>query len=78
MDLANSNERVVVTRDSDFLRTSLRKKVKYVLIYIAEPVRKDNVENLARNIARALEILKEKPILAIVSSTTIELYPLTP
>lgn len=78
VNLANSDERVVLTRDSDFLRTSLRKEVKYGLIYIAEPVRKDNVEKLARNIVKALEIIRNKPSLAIVSSTTIELYPLTP
>lgn len=77
VDLANSSERVILTRDSDFLRVNLRRRVRYGLLYIAEPIRKDNVEKLARNIAKTLEVLEEKPILAIVSSSTIELYPLT-
>ncbi|MCE4599611.1 MAG: DUF5615 family PIN-like protein [Desulfurococcales archaeon] len=77
VDLANSSERVILTRDSDFLRVNLRRRVRYGLLYIAEPIRKDNVEKLARNIAKTLEVLEDKPILAIVSSSTIELYPLT-
>ncbi len=34
-------------RDGDFLRISLRRRIGYRLIYIAELVRKDNVERLA-------------------------------
>ena len=59
VNLANSNKRVIVTRDNDFLKISLRKKVKYGLIYIAEPIRRDNIEKIAKNIARVLEILGE-------------------
>jgi len=76
IDLANSDVRVVLTRDSDFLRIDLRRRVRYGLIYVAEPIRRDNIEKLSRNIAKALEML-EKPILAMITSTTIELYPLT-
>ena len=76
VDLANSSGRVILTRDSDFLRMSLRRRIRYGLVYIAEPVRKDNVEKLARNIVKTLEVLEKKPVLAIVTSTTIELHPL--
>ena len=44
---------------------------------IGEPVRRGDAERLARNIAKALEIIKEKPFLAIVAFSTIELYWLT-
>ncbi len=47
ISLANRDERVVLTRDSDFLKPSLRRKAKYGIIYIGEPVRKDNVKKLA-------------------------------
>ena len=76
VDLANSSGRAVLTRDSDFLQTSLRRRIRYGLIYIAEPVRKDNVEKLARNIVETSEVLKEKPVLAVVTSAIIELHPL--
>ncbi len=78
VDLANSGERAVVTKDSDFLRVNLRRRLRHGLIYIAEPVRKDNVGKLAGNIAKILEVLEKKPILAIVISATLELHPLTP
>ena len=38
VDLANSGERVILTRDNDFLRVNLRRRIRYGLIYIAEPV----------------------------------------
>ena len=41
-----------MTRDNDFLEISLRNKVGHRHIYIAEPVRKDNVKKLARSIAK--------------------------
>ena len=50
--------------------------LRYGLVHIAEPIRKDNVEKLARSIVRALKLSNRKPILAIVTSTTIELHPL--
>ncbi len=52
MDLANSDKRIVITRYSDFLKITLRKRIKYGLIYIAEPIRRDNVEKLAKNIEK--------------------------
>ena len=78
VDLANSDGRVVLTRDSDFLETNLRRRLRYGLIYVAEPVRRDNVEKLARSIEKALEVLEKRHVLAIVTSTATELYPLTP
>ncbi len=77
ISLANRNERVVLTRDSNFLRPNLRRKAKNGIIYIDKPVRGNDIEKLARNIAKALEMMKEKPLLVIVTSSTIELYPLT-
>jgi len=78
VDLANHNGRIVLTRDSNFLGVSLRRKIEYGLIYIAEPVRKDNLVRLSRNIVVALEYLERKPFMAIVTSTTIELHPHIP
>ncbi|BAA81637.1 hypothetical protein APE_2617d [Aeropyrum pernix K1] len=75
--IANDSRRIILTRDSDFLKPYLRKDAKYGIIYIAEPVRKDNLDKLARNIVKALELLKEKPRLIIITSSTIESYPLT-
>ena len=75
-DLAAAEERVVLTRDRDFLATRLRRRATHGVIYIAEPVRKDNVEKLARNTLKALEALREKPGLAIITTKTIELYRL--
>ena len=76
INLANNSGRVILTRDSDFLKVSLRMRAKYGIIYIAEPVRKDNVKELARNVNKALEIIKRRTTLAIITSTTIELHPL--
>ena len=78
VDLANNSGRIILTRDSDFLAASLRRRIRYGLVYIAELVRKDNVEILARSIVRTLEALERKPLTAIVASSTIELHPLIP
>jgi len=61
VDLANSGGRIILTRDRDFLRMRLRRKVEYGLIYIGEPARKDNLVRLSGNIIRALEFLDRKP-----------------
>ncbi|MEB3756732.1 MAG: DUF5615 family PIN-like protein [Desulfurococcales archaeon] len=78
IDLANSSGRIILTRDSDFLRISLRRRMDYELVYIAEPVKKDNIKKLIKNIVKALELLDRKGLMATVTSTTIELYPLIP
>jgi len=78
VDLANGSKRIILTRDNDFLGMSLRRRIDQGLIYIAEPVRKDNIEKLIKNIIKSLEVLGSKPLVAIVTSTTIELHPLTP
>jgi len=41
--LANRDERIILTRDRDFMKSSLRKRARYGVIYIGEPIRKDNV-----------------------------------
>ena len=76
--IANNNERIILTRDSDFLKPHLRKSVRYGIIYIAEPVRKDNLDKLARNTVKALEILEENPRLIMITTSSIESYPLIP
>ena len=76
-NLANKNERVVLTRDSDYLKPSSRRRIRRGIIYISDPVRKDNIKRLTRNIVRALERMRGKPLLAIVTASTVELYPLT-
>ena len=78
IDMANRVERVILTRDSDYLKLSLRRRAKYGVIYIGEPIKKSNVKKLAENVARALNMMKKKPFLVIVTSNIIELYPLTP
>ncbi len=78
ISLANKDERVVLTRDSDFLKPYLRIRTRHGIIYIGEPIRRDIIEKITKNIVKALEIIKEKPLLIIVTSSTIELYPLTP
>jgi predicted nuclease of predicted toxin-antitoxin system len=78
IDLANETERIVLTRDNDFLKPNLRKRAEYGLIYVGEPVRKDNIEIIVENTIKALEEMKGKPCLVIVKSSTIEIYPLKP
>ena len=77
INLANRDKRIALTRDRDYLELSLRSKAKYGIIYTGEPARKDNVEKLAKNTVKALGMVKDKPLLAVVTSSTIELYPLT-
>ena len=68
VDLANRLEAIVLTRDRDFVeRSGLRRKAR------------SNLESLARNIVRALELLKslgEGSYLIIVRSSFIELQRL--
>ena len=74
--IANMEGRVLLTRDRDFLLARRRRRIRHGLIYLAEPVRRDNLENLARNIVTALEAFIEEPRVAVVSSNIIEFYPL--
>ena len=64
INLANRDEKVVLTRNSDYLKPSLRKKARHGIIYIGEPIRKDTVKKLAKNVAKALEVIKEEPYLS--------------
>jgi predicted nuclease of predicted toxin-antitoxin system len=74
--IVNDNERIVLTRDNDLLEVTLRKDARYGIIYIAEAVRKDNVDKLTRNMVRALEMLREEPSLIVITINTIGSYPL--
>ena len=77
INLANRTERMILTRDSDYLKLSLRRGVRHGVLYVAEPIRKDNVRKIAENTIRALEAMRQRRLLAIVTSDMIELYPLS-
>lgn len=74
--LANREGRMVVTRDSDFLNPGLVRKPRYGVVYIGEPIKKSNLEDIAKNTVEALRMISGKPLLIIVTSKTIELYNL--
>jgi len=78
VNLANSTERILLTRDSDYLRPQLRGRVEHGILYISEPIRKDNVWIIAENTVKALEAMKRRNLLAIVASNVVELYSLKP
>ena len=77
INLANRTERMILTRDSDYLKPSLRRGVRHGVLYVAEPIRKDNVQKIAENTIRALEAMRQRRLLALVTSVMIELYPLS-
>ena len=77
INLANRDKRIILTRDSDYLELGLRRRAEYGIIYIGEPVRKDNVEKLADNTVKALETMEKKSLLAIITPNITGLYPLT-
>ena len=74
VNLANRNGMIILTRDRDFLRPDLRKKAKYGIIFIAEPVRKENFVQIARNVENVLKTNMDKPLLVLVTTTTIEFH----
>ena len=76
VDLANSQGRVVLTRDSDFLKSNLRRRSTHGIIYIDERIRKDNIEKLASNVMRSLEYLREKRMVVMITASTIEILRL--
>jgi len=73
LELANRQGLILVTRDRDFLDVGLRRKSQYGIIYIGEPIRKDNIDVLVSNILKALKHLKGHQ-LAIVTGTKVEFY----
>jgi len=54
VNLADNINRILLTRDSDYLRPQLRGRVEHGILYISEPIRKDNVWRIAENIMKAL------------------------
>lgn len=76
INLANRNSMTILTRDSDFLKLNLRKKAKYGIIFIAEPVRKGNFLQIARNVMNVLKTFEKKPLLIILTTTAIEFHRL--
>jgi len=73
LELANKRGLILITRDRDFLDVGLRRKSRYGIIYIGEPVRKDNIDMLVSNILKALRHLRGRQ-LAVVTSTKVEFY----
>jgi len=43
INLANRTERMILTRDSDYLKPSLRRRARHGALYVAEPIRKDKL-----------------------------------
>ncbi|MEM1611218.1 MAG: DUF5615 family PIN-like protein [Sulfolobales archaeon] len=54
IDIANELERIVLTRDSDFLEPSLRKRSKYGIAYIDEPIGRDSTRKPAEKYSKGL------------------------
>lgn len=71
---ANNENRVILTRDKDFMRRALIEKVATGVIFLATPVTKDNIPKLAKTISKLLAVAKSK--LAIIYNDHVELYSL--
>ncbi len=54
IELANKRSMIIMTRDRDFLKKAIRRKVKTGLIYIAIAITKDNYREIAGLISRHL------------------------
>ncbi len=72
IEITNIQNSILLTRDKDFLRTNLRRKSKHGIIYIGEPIKKENIDKLVTNILVALKLIKEKQVI-IVTNATIEI-----
>jgi len=68
VSLANALNRTVLTRDLDFTRKPLLSKATHGVIYIAEPVTKENLESISANIKNALLFLCRVILLLLFSS----------
>ena len=67
IDLANELGRVVLTRDRDFTLQTLFLRARHGVIYLSEPITKENVDKLVTNILKAVELLRSGKRLAVVS-----------
>ncbi|RLE94681.1 MAG: hypothetical protein DRJ55_02650 [Thermoprotei archaeon] len=47
IEIADRNGRVLLTRDSDFVRMALKKRIGTGVIYVAVPITKENYRRLA-------------------------------
>lgn len=71
---ANNENRVILTRDKDFMRRALIEKVATGVIFLATPVTKDNIPKLAKTISNLLTVAKSK--LTIIYNDHVEFYNL--
>ena len=71
---ANNENRVILTRDKDFMRRALIEKVATGVIFLATPVTKDNIPKLAKTISSLLAVAKSK--LTIIYNDHVEFYNL--
>ncbi len=69
---ANKENRIILTRDKDFMRRALIEKIATGVIFLATPITRDNIPKLARTIAKLLAVTKSK--LAVIYNDHIELY----
>ncbi|RLE90227.1 MAG: hypothetical protein DRN04_15425 [Thermoprotei archaeon] len=60
VEIANRTGRILLTRDSDFVRIALKRKIRTGVIYIAIPVTKENYRRLARLIRNNLRRCRRK------------------
>lgn len=61
VELANDENLIILTADSDFLQ--LRKRIRTGLILIKERVTKENYKNIARIIEEIIREAKEKTVI---------------
>ena len=58
VSLANTLNRTILTRDLDFMRKPLLSKATYGVIYIAEPITRENLESISANIKNVIDHTK--------------------
>jgi len=74
VNLANNLGRTILTRNSDFTKRTLLSKAKHGILYLAEPVAKNNLDELANTIENTIKhIVPEKGILIIIKTNYVEI-----
>jgi len=72
VNIANKLSRTILTRDLDFLQYSLASKANHGIIYIGEPITKDNINSIATDIKNVVSRFKLKKKVIIVKSGIME------
>ncbi len=60
VEIANRTRRILLTRDSDFVKIALKRKIRVGIIYVAIPITKENYRRLARLIRNNLRRCRGK------------------